>query len=133
MKLRMTHHRKKKNFKDKKENKEKKLCYECEKTDHFVKYDRNENIMSQRQLNVTLKKISKTDDMKKAVNETVIQKINSNDEYCIINSKTELQKVINAASNKTKRINFKIEEFKRSSTSHSDCIKIIFKSDLKYD
>ena len=40
--------------------------------------------------------------MKKAVNETVTQKINSNDEYCIVSNKTELQKIINATSNKTK-------------------------------
>ena len=71
--------------------------------------------------------------MKKVVNETVIQKINSNDEYCIVNNKTKLQKIIDAALNKTKQINFKIEKFKRSSTSHSDCIKVVFRSDLKYD
>ena len=45
----------------------------------------------------------------------------------------KLQKAIDAASNKTKQINFKIEKFKRSSTFHSDCIKMIFRSDLKYD
>ena len=44
MKLDMTHRRKEKNSK----NKKKKLCYECEKTDHFVKNCRNENVMSQR-------------------------------------------------------------------------------------
>ena len=80
-----------------------------------------------------LKKISETDDMKEAVSETVIQEINLNDEYCIVNSKTKLQKVIDAASNKTKQINFKIEKFKRSSTPHSDCIKVMFKSDLEYN
>ena len=67
----MTHRRKEKNFKNKKENNRKKLCYECEKTDHFVKNFRNENVMSQRQLNITLKKIFKINDMKKAVNETI--------------------------------------------------------------
>ena len=71
--------------------------------------------------------------MKKVVNETVIQKINSNDEYCIINNKTKLQKIINPESDKTKQINFKIEKFRRLSTSHSNCIKIMFRSDLKYD
>ena len=90
MKLNMTHRRKGKNFKSKKESKEKKLCYECEKTDHFIKNCRNENVMPQRQLNVTLKKISETDNMKKTVNEAVTQKINSDDEYCIVNSRTEL-------------------------------------------
>ena len=133
MKLKMIHQRKEKNFKKKKESKEKKLCYECEKTDYFVKNCRNESVMSQRQLNVTLKKISEIDDMKKIVSETVIQKINSNDEYCIVNSKTKLQKVIDAALNKTKQINFRIKKFRRSSTFHSNCIKVMFKSDLKYD
>ena len=133
MKLRMTHRRRKKNPKNKKKDKEKKLCYECEKTDHFVKNCRNENVMFQQQLNVTLKKIFETDDMKKAVNETVIQKISSNNKYCIVSSKTKLQKIIDATSNKTKQINFRIEKFRRSSTSHSDCIKIMSKSDLKYN
>ena len=109
------------------------MCYECEKVDHFVKNCRNENVMSQQQLNVMLKKILKIDDMKKTINETVTQKINSNDEYYIVNSKTKLQKIINAALNKTKRINFKIEKGKRSSTSHSNCIKVMFRSNLKYD
>ena len=89
--------------------------------------------MSQRQLNITLKKTFEIDNVKKTVNETIIQKINSNDEYCIINNKTKLQKIIDAASNKTKQINFKIKKFKRSSTSHSNCIKIMFKSDSKYN
>ena len=71
--------------------------------------------------------------MKKAVNDTVIQKINSNNKYCIVNSKTKLQKIIDVTSNKIKQINFKIEKFKRSSTSHSDYIKIMFRSDLEYD
>ena len=133
MKLKMTHRRKKKNSKNKKENKEKKLCYECEKTDHFVRNCRNESVMSQRQLNVTLKKISKINDMKKTVSRAVIQKISSNDKYCIVNSKTKLQKTIDAALNKTKQINFRIKKFRRLSTSYSNCIKVMFKSNLKYD
>ena len=56
--------------------------------------------MSQRQLNVTLKKILITNDMKKTVKKIVTQKINLNDEYCIINSKTKLQKVIDATLTK---------------------------------
>ena len=71
MKLNMTHRCKKKNLKNKKESKKKKLCYECEKTGHFVRNCRNESVISQRQLNVTLKKIFKIDNMKKIVNETV--------------------------------------------------------------
>ena len=46
--------------------------------------------MFQRQLNVTLKKIFKINDLKKVVNETIIQKINLNDEYCVINNKMKL-------------------------------------------
>ena len=133
MKLNMTHRRKEKNLKSKKKSKRKKLCYECEKTGHFVRNCRNESVMSQRQLNVMLKKIFETDDMKKTVNETITQKINSNDKYCIVNSKTKLQKVIDATSNKTKQINFRIEKFKRSSTLHSDCVKVMSRSNLKYD
>ena len=132
MKLNMTHRSREKNLKNKKNEKKKKLCYECEKTDHFVRNCRNKNVMSQRQLNVTLKKIFKTDDLKKAVNETVTQKINSDDEYCVINNKTKLQRIIDAALNKTKQINFKIKKFKRSSTSHSNCTEVMFKSNLKY-
>ena len=71
--------------------------------------------------------------MKRTVNETIIQKINSNDKYCIINNKMKLQKTIDATSNKTKQINFRIKKFRRLSTSHLNCIKIMFKSDLKYD
>ena len=133
MKLNMTHRNKKKNLKNKKNEKKKKLCYECEKTDHFVRNCRNESVMSQRQLNVTLKRIFETNDLKKAVNETVIQKINSDDEYCVISNKTKLQKTIDATLNKTKQINFKIKKFKRSSTFHSDCTEVMFKSDLKYN
>ena len=58
--------------------------------------------MSQQQLNVILKKKIEIDDMKKVVNETAIQKINSNDEYYIVKSKTKLKKFIDATSNKTK-------------------------------
>ena len=90
MKLNMTHRRKEKNLKNKKENKKKKLYYECEKADHFVRNCRNESVMLQRQLTVMLKRIFETDDMKEVVSETIIQKISSNDEYCIINSKTKL-------------------------------------------
>ena len=133
MKLNMTHWSRKKNFKSKKNEKEKKLCYECEKTDHFVRNCRNESVMSQRQLNVTLKKISETNDLKKVVNKTIIQKINSDDEYCVISSKTKLQKIIDATSDKTKQINFKIKKFRRSSTSHSNCTEVMFKLNLKYD
>ena len=86
----MTHRRKKKNSKNKKKNKEKKLCYKCKKINYFVKNCYNENIMARQQLNIMLKKIFETDNIKKTVNKTVIQKINSNDEYCIINSKTKL-------------------------------------------
>ena len=71
--------------------------------------------------------------MKKIVNETVIQKTNSNNKYYIVNSKTKLQKTIDAASNKTKQINFKIEKFRGSSTFYSNCIKVIFKSNLEYN
>ena len=82
MKLDMTYWRKKKNSKSKKERKEKKLYYECEKTDHFVRNCRNENAMPQWQLNITFLKIFETDDIKEAVNETVTQKISSDNKYC---------------------------------------------------
>ena len=66
------------------------MYYECEKADHFVRNYRNESVMLQQQINITLKKIFETDDMKETVNETIIQKINSNNNYCIVNSKTKL-------------------------------------------
>ena len=130
MKFGMTQQRKGKNSKNKKENKEK-LCYECEKTGHFVRNCRNENVMLQRQLNVTLKKVFEIDDTKKTDNKTEILKISSDNEYCIVNNMTKLQKAIDATS--TKRINERIEKFKRSSTLYSNCIKAMFRSDLKYD
>ena len=130
MKLDITQQRKGKNSKNKKKSKEK-LCYECEKTDHFVRNCRNENVMLRRQLNVTLKRISETDDTEETDNKIKTLKISSNDEYCIVNSMTKLQKVIDAAS--TKRINERIEKFRRSSTSHSNCTKAMSRSDLKYD
>ena len=129
IKLDMIQQRKEKNFKNKK-NKEK-LCYECEKTNHFVQNYRNESVMSRRQLNITLKRISEIDNTEKTDNKTETLKINSDDEYCIVNNMTKLQKVIDAAS--TKRINEKIKKFKRSLTFHSNCTKAMSKSDLKYD
>ena len=90
IKLNMTHRCKEKNSKNKKKSKEKKLCYECKKTDHFIRNCRNESVMPQRQLNVMLKKTFKIDNMKKTIDGTVIQEINSNNEYCIVNSETKL-------------------------------------------
>ena len=107
------------------------MCYECEKTDHFVRNCRNESVMLQRQLNVTLKRVFETDDTKKTDNKIKTLKISSNDKYCIVNSMTKLQKIINAAS--TKRINEKIEKFKRSLTLYLNCIKAMSRSDLKYN
>ena len=109
------------------------MYYECEKTDYFIRNYCNESVMSQRQLNVTLKKIFKINNIKEIVDETAIQKINSDDKYCIINSKTKLQKIIDATSDKTKQKNFKIKKFRRLSTSHLNCTEIMFKSNLKYD
>ena len=129
MKFDMTQQHKEKNFKNKKNKK--KLYYECKKTDHFVRNCRNESVMSRRQLNIMLKKIFKIDDTEKIDNKTKILKISSNDEYCIVNSMTKLQKIINAAS--TKRINKKIEKFKHSLIFYSNCIKTMFKSNLKYN
>ena len=77
------------------------MCYECEKTDHFIKNYYDESVMSRRQLNVTLKRIFETEDTKNILNKVRILKINSNDEYCVINSKTKLQKIIERASNNT--------------------------------
>ena len=47
MKLGMTQQRKEKNFKNKRKNKEK-LCYECEKTGHFIRNCCNESVMPRR-------------------------------------------------------------------------------------
>ena len=82
-------------------------------------------------MNITLKKIFEIDDTEKIDNKIKILKISSNDEYYIVNNMTKLQKIIDAAS--TKRIKEKIEKFKRSSTFHSNCIKTMFKLNLKYD
>ena len=61
------------------------------------------------QLNVMFKEIFKIDNIQKIDNKIEILKLNSNDKYYVINNTTKLQKIMNAASNKTKRINFKIE------------------------
>ena len=79
------------------------------------------------------KKVFETDNKKNTVNETETLKISSNEEHYVINNTTKLQKAIDAVSNKTKWTHFKFEKFKRSSTSHSKCIKEIFRSNLEYD
>ena len=87
--------------------------------------------MFQQQLNITLKKIFETNDTKKTNHETETLKISSNDEYCIINNITKLQKIIDAVS--TKRINERMKKFRCSSTFYLNCIKSMFKSNFKYD
>ena len=84
--------------------------------------------MSRRQLNITLKEVSETDDKKNTANETRILKINSNDKYCMISSITKLQKAIDAALDKTKWINFKL----RSSDVHRHFIRNALKKCLNW-
>ena len=55
MKLNFTKRRKEKNLK-KKQNNKTKACYTCEKINHFARDCRFKKLMSQRQINVTLKK-----------------------------------------------------------------------------
>ena len=59
MKLNFTQQRKSKKFKNKQQNNKKnKKCYECDKLNHFARNCRFKGLISQRQINATLKKIS---------------------------------------------------------------------------
>lgn len=80
--------RKEKNFKSKQVRK--KLCYECNKEDYFVRNCKNENMMFRRQFNVTLKKIFEIKKSKKTNDKTKTLKINLNNDYCVINNMTKL-------------------------------------------
>ena len=47
-------------------------------------------MISQRQLNITLKKVFEIDDTKNTINETATLKTDSNDDYCMISNITKL-------------------------------------------
>ena len=55
MKLNLTKRRKEKNLK-KKQNNKTKACYTCEKINHFARDCQSKRLMSQRQINATLRK-----------------------------------------------------------------------------
>ena len=76
-----------------------------------------------KQLNVTLIKIFEIKQLKKINDEAEILKINFNNDYYIINNKIKLKEAIAAASNKIKKLNSKIEKFKRSFTSYSEILR----------
>ena len=80
MKLNFTQRRKKKNFREKQDNKNLKMCYTCDKSSCFVKDCRLKNLMILRQINVILREIlnSQNDVKKQSDTKTHISKIKSN-------------------------------------------------------
>ena len=66
MKLNFTQCKKRKSFRNKQQNnKNSKKCYACDKSNHFVRNCRLKILMSQRQINVTLKIIFEIDKKRK--------------------------------------------------------------------
>ena len=99
------------------------MYYKNDKKDYFVKNCRSKNMIFCKQLNVTLIKIFEIKQLKKINDEAEILKINFNNDYYIINNKIKLKEAIAAASNKIKKLNSKIEKFKRSFTSYSEILR----------
>ena len=134
MKLNFIQRRKKnKSLRNKQQdNKNSKKCYACDKSNHFVRDCRSKKLMSQRQINATLKIVFETEkNWKKAVylESTEISKNNSNDDYYLIEKSENLQQILNeTTSNKTsaitKKINFIIKQIvrERSKMSYSSAM-----------
>ena len=76
-----------------------------------------------------MKKLFEINNIKKAVNKAVTQKINLNVNYCIINNRIKLIKIINVVT--TNNINEQIKKIQRLSIVYLNCDLIIFKSDLE--
>ena len=98
MKLNFTiRHNQEKNFKAKRDNmKKNKTCYSCDKSSHFAKNCRSRKMMSQRQINVMLRR--KLDEWKTQnidSNNSKITKIITNNDYFRIRNLEELQQVLN--------------------------------------
>ena len=127
MKLNFTQRRKEKNSKEKQNNKNK-TCYSCDKINHFSKDCRSKKLMSQRQINATLRKELEIEtNWKKVVNIknfTNISKVNSNDDYYLICDSKKSQKMFKDTTSQsiaiTKSFNFNNNIVtKRSSTFYS--------------
>ena len=129
MKLNFTKRRKEKNLK-KKQNNKTKACYTCEKINHFARDCRFKKLISQRQINATLRREleAKTNWEKIMHQENFmnISKINSNDEdYCLIDNSNKILTMFEKTTLRsiaiTKSSNFNNNNIvtKRSKTSYS--------------
>ena len=88
---------KEKNFKVKRNNMKKdKTCYSCGKSSHFAKDCRSREMMSQRQINVMLRReLDEWNTQDIDSNNSKIAKIITNDDYFRIRNIKELQQVLN--------------------------------------
>ena len=91
------HSNKGKNLKVKRGNMKKdKTCYSCDKSSHFVRNCRSRKMMSQRQINVMLRrKLDEWNTQKIDSKSSKITNIITNDEYFRIRNIEELQQVLN--------------------------------------
>ena len=102
----------------------KKMCYNCDKKDHFARDCRLKNKKNRRQINVLIKVSNKTE-IQKEESDTNTFEITTDDKYCRIENVDELQKVLNKIiSDKTfvntQKVNDAIRQaFNKSKTSYS--------------
>ena len=99
-------------------NRNSKKCYACGKPSHFARDCRSKGLMSQRQINATLRVVFETKkNWKKAVysESTEISEDSSNDDYYLIEGSEDLQQVLNeTASGKTSAITKEINSIIRN-------------------
>ena len=100
MKLDFTQRRKGKNSRKKQGNKSQKTYYSCGKLSHFARDCQSRNLMDRQQINAMLREIlDNQDDIREQTNtEANTPKIESNDDYYLIEDPNQLQKVLDGTS-----------------------------------
>ncbi len=94
--LNFTQQYKRKNSRKKQNNKNSKICYLCNKSDHFARDCRLQNLINRRQINTILREIfdSQNNIRKQIDTETNIFETESNNNYYLIENSDQLQKVL---------------------------------------